>query len=180
MRRRQRQEETGGGGWPAARGGTGTKAHLRICSSSAGPRALGCHGTAAGHGSVRGDTGWGRLSTGGCWVAEAGWRPPGPEGPLVMGAHTPSPLPLRAFPQMIRAPDPHQYPVSAFGPGLGESIAGPGLAQGEAWQHDEPWGRERYESKRAWPWRTVGRGGPTRGLVQPQSEESWDAILALG
>lgn len=41
----------------------GTKAHLRICSASAGPPVLGRHGTAAGHGSVRGDTDWGRLST---------------------------------------------------------------------------------------------------------------------
>lgn len=31
----------------------GTKAHLRICSASAGPPVLGHHGTAAGHGSVQ-------------------------------------------------------------------------------------------------------------------------------
>lgn len=38
---------------------------------------------------------------------------------------------------------------------------------------------EQQESKRASSSRMVGRGGLTTGLVQPQSKESWQAILAL-
>lgn len=40
----------------------GTKAHLRICSASAGPPVLGHHGTAAGHGSVQEIKKWDRFS----------------------------------------------------------------------------------------------------------------------
>lgn len=40
----------------------GTKAHLRICSASAGPLVLGHHGTAAGHGSVQEIHKWDRFS----------------------------------------------------------------------------------------------------------------------
>lgn len=51
---RGRWEEAEAGQWKGR--ALGTKAHLMICSASAGPPLLGCHGTAAGHGSVQRDT----------------------------------------------------------------------------------------------------------------------------
>lgn len=105
--------EAAAGQWKG--GALGTKAHLRICSASAGPLVLALRGTAAGPGSVRGDTDGGRLSTRG---ATGGLQDP--EGLPVMCTHR---LLLLSwgFSPSGHGPGPHQHQVSALGPRLAES-----------------------------------------------------------
>lgn len=141
---------------------------------------LGCHGTAAGHGSVRGDRDWGRLSTMGLWVPSAGWRSPGPQGSHRGCAHTVSTPSLRDSPPVITAPAPYQYPVSAFSPRLAEGIKGrKGGLQGEAWQCKDLQGQRMLREQASQQLKNGGHEWSANGLLQPQSEESWDANLAL-
>lgn len=114
------------------------EAHLRICSRPGWtPAPFGCHGIAAGHGSVWGDM-WIEAGSaqGVClWVPGAGWRSWDPKGVTGLCTHCIHSL-SQGFSPVITAPAPYQQPpVSAFSPRFAEGTKGrKGGLQGEAQQ----------------------------------------------